>query len=327
MYRAVGQPPVRVAPLRDDARRHPRRVNAVERRSRPYAFDAPRRASVVDAAVAAAARDVLVPPSRSSPPVPAGCIGAAWPPSTPTTPPRSAAIPEGRAKAPASGRPGGGRAILRLGPHDGSDSRSSIPTFRRAPPRGVSLHARPAVRVPPGWGRVTPFVLHRLRAVPPESAVRRRGARSTPPNSTRSRSSAARHHTTSTRTANQTEIGLFWLESSPLGWNRLARLATRRARPWESARLFGLLNVALADGYIGSWRPNTTISSGGRSRRSSSATPTATLTPPAIRTGPAGAHTPDSRPRLRRTASKAARRRRCSSAFFGTDPTPSPRAA
>ena len=57
------------------------------------------------------------------------------------------------------------------------------------------------------------------------------------------------------RTLEQTEIGLFWVESSPLAWNRIARSLAARARLtlWEGARLFGLLNLALADGYIGSW--------------------------------------------------------------------------
>jgi hypothetical protein len=61
--------------------------------------------------------------------------------------------------------------------------------------------------------------------------------------------------TPSTRTADQTEIGLFWIESSPLAWNRLARAIAARKHldPWENARLFGLLNLAMADGYIGSW--------------------------------------------------------------------------
>jgi len=63
---------------------------------------------------------------------------------------------------------------------------------------------------------------------------------------------------------------LFWLESSPLAWNRLARSvsASRGLDLWENARLFGLLNLAMADGYIGSldtkflynfWRPVTAI--------------------------------------------------------------------
>ena len=58
--------------------------------------------------------------------------------------------------------------------------------------------------------------------------------------------------TPSARTADQTEIALFWYESSPLKWNRIARTvsADRGLDLWENARLFGLLNLALADGYI-----------------------------------------------------------------------------
>ena len=61
--------------------------------------------------------------------------------------------------------------------------------------------------------------------------------------------------TPSTRTADQTEIGLFWIESSPLAWNRLARAlsASRGLDLWQNARLYGLLNLAMADGYIASW--------------------------------------------------------------------------
>ena len=76
--------------------------------------------------------------------------------------------------------------------------------------------------------------------------------------------------TPSQRTDEQTEIALFWVESSPLQWNRIARIvsADQGLDEWENARLFGLLNMALADGYIGSfetkylynfWRPVTAI--------------------------------------------------------------------
>ena len=76
--------------------------------------------------------------------------------------------------------------------------------------------------------------------------------------------------TPSVRTDEQTEIAYFWVESSPLAWNRIARTVARSQHVdlWEHARLFGLLNMALADGYIGSfdtkydynfWRPVTAI--------------------------------------------------------------------
>jgi hypothetical protein len=76
--------------------------------------------------------------------------------------------------------------------------------------------------------------------------------------------------TPSRRTPDQTQIALFWLEASPVGWNRIARRVSAAARldRWENARLFALLNLAMADGYIGSfeakyrykfWRPVTAI--------------------------------------------------------------------
>jgi PAP2 superfamily len=76
--------------------------------------------------------------------------------------------------------------------------------------------------------------------------------------------------TPSARTADQTEIALFWYESSPLKWSRIARAVSisKRLDMWENARLLGLLNMALADGYIAMvatknhynyWRPVTAI--------------------------------------------------------------------
>jgi len=59
--------------------------------------------------------------------------------------------------------------------------------------------------------------------------------------------------TPSARTSEQTQIGLFWIESSPLAWNRLARSVSISLGLWENARLFGLLNLSMADGYIASW--------------------------------------------------------------------------
>ena len=61
--------------------------------------------------------------------------------------------------------------------------------------------------------------------------------------------------TPSDRTPEQTEIALFWVESSPLQWNRIARdVAGRKGLDqWRTARLFALENMALADGYVASW--------------------------------------------------------------------------
>jgi hypothetical protein len=59
----------------------------------------------------------------------------------------------------------------------------------------------------------------------------------------------------STRMPEETQIAHFWLESSPLQWNRIARTVSAASglNRWENAQLFALLNMALADGDVGSW--------------------------------------------------------------------------
>ena len=122
----------------------------------------------------------------------------------------------------------------------------------------------------PGWGDVTPFVLKSSSQFP----VR-------PPYAVTSKKYTKDFNevkdlggdgvtTPSDRTTDETEIALFWVESSPLAWNRIARTvsADRGLDMWENARLFGLLNMAMADGYVGTfeikydfnfWRPVTAI--------------------------------------------------------------------
>jgi hypothetical protein len=72
------------------------------------------------------------------------------------------------------------------------------------------------------------------------------------------------------RTAVQAEIALFWMENSPTGWNRVARIRAeqRRLDAIESARLFALLQMGEFDAYTTSleskyyydfWRPVTAV--------------------------------------------------------------------
>lgn len=76
--------------------------------------------------------------------------------------------------------------------------------------------------------------------------------------------------TGSTRTADQTQIAIFWLENVPLSFNRIARtmVAQKKLNAWETARLFALLQIAEADANIGCleskffynyWRPITAV--------------------------------------------------------------------
>ncbi|HEX9652757.1 MAG TPA: chemotaxis protein CheB, partial [bacterium] len=99
----------------------------------------------------------------------------------------------------------------------------------------------------PQWGEVTPFALRssaqfRPGALPAVNSpqaiadleeVKAIGAEKSP-----------------SRTAQQSEIARYWYENSTQGWNRIARavLEARQLDEWENARLFALVNMAMADG-------------------------------------------------------------------------------
>jgi hypothetical protein len=121
------------------------------------------------------------------------------------------------------------------------------------------------------WGMIRPFVLtsaSQFRPVPPLD-----------PKSARARAEIEEVRflggkTSSVRTPEQSEIARYWYESSPQGWNRIARVvaADRGLDEWESARLMALVNFAMADGFIGGfeakyhykyWRPATAIQANG----------------------------------------------------------------
>ena len=253
-------------------------LNAIERRSRPYAFDVHGDAGASpDAAVAAAARNVLVELISQLPLelVPQSCIDAGMESVEADYATALALIPEGKAKAD--------------GIDLGEDAAEAILTQRATDGAvGPFLNFACPVDTDPGeyqctpgtpfiafevWENVTPFALK-------DSSQFRPG----PPYRVKSEKYAADFNevkslggdgigTPSLRTANPTEIALFWWESSPLKWNRIARTVSRDRGLdlWENARLFGLLNLALADGYIAMvdaknhynyWRPVTAIQNG-----------------------------------------------------------------
>jgi hypothetical protein len=250
-------------------------LNAIQRRSRPYAFDARGYSQASpEAAVAAAARYALVP-VISDIPFPPECLQAGIATVKADYAAALAAIPDSSAKTQGIqlGQ-ASAAAIVALRAADGSDTplldfqypQGTLPGEFRFPPGFNFAFA-------PGWGRVTPFVLQHASQF-----------RANPPHQVSSNKYAADYNevkslggdgvaTLTARTDEQTQIGLFWIESSPLGWNRIARnvSASRRLGLWENARLFGLLNLALADGYIGAgeakfhfnfWRPVTAIHNG-----------------------------------------------------------------
>jgi hypothetical protein len=80
--------------------------------------------------------------------------------------------------------------------------------------------------------------------------------------------------TGATRTPEQTEIAQFWYENSGQGWNRIARVVAQAQQldAPQCARLFALLDAAMADGYIAMmeakyhylyWRPVTALRAAG----------------------------------------------------------------
>jgi hypothetical protein len=247
-------------------------LNAIDRRSRPYAFDADvQRRTSADAAVAAASRDVLVA-GLGELPFPPSCVDAGVASVEANYQAALDAIPDGRRKSRgvALGQ-AAAAAVLALRADDGSDTvlqdfgypQGTEPgEYRFTPPFDFAFA--------PAWGEVTPFVLRdsaQFRAPAPYRLTSRRYAADV---SEVQRLGGDDLTTPSARTAEQTEIALFWVESSPLLWNRIARSAAVDVGLdlWQAARLFGLLNMAMADGYIGTfetkyhynfWRPITAI--------------------------------------------------------------------
>jgi len=245
-------------------------LNTIDRRSQPYAYDAEGAAGASpEAAVAAAAHDVLValfpqlPPDIGPTPGPAvDLVEADYADalaSIPDSPAKTQGIAIGQAAA---------AAILALRRADGSDA--TFLDFNYVPgsdPGDFQLIPGFPFAAAPSWGKVTPFVLGSSSQYRPKA-----------PYDLRSKKYAADLNEvkslgridSTTRTAEQRQIALFWVEGAPQGWNRIARTVSARQGLdlWENARLFGLLNLASADAYIADfenkyffefWRPITAI--------------------------------------------------------------------
>jgi hypothetical protein len=126
----------------------------------------------------------------------------------------------------------------------------------------------------PQWGSVPPFVLKDGTQFHPPAPYPINSKRYTQDFNEVKQLGGDGVTTPSARTADQTEIALFWVESSPPMWNRIGRTVSsfQNLGMWENARLFALLNLGLADGFIASfsdkysykyWRPVTAIQLGG----------------------------------------------------------------
>ncbi|HSO66033.1 MAG TPA: vanadium-dependent haloperoxidase, partial [Ornithinibacter sp.] len=225
------------------------------------------------AAVAAAARDTLVATLSEIPaPFPQPCRDAGIASVTADYASALAVNPDGAAKTDgiAVGRQAAA-AILAERAGDGSDTPLVVADYPQGTRPGQwSFTPDRPFAFAPGWGGVRTFGLTgagQFGVAPPLPLTSARYAKDV--NEVKALGGDG-VGTPTRRTAAQTEIARFWVESSPLSWNRLARtLATsHRLDAWGQARLYGLLNVALADGYVASfatkygdlfWRPVTAI--------------------------------------------------------------------
>ncbi len=245
-------------------------VNGIERRFAPYAADLTSSGASLDAAVASAAREVLIAlaPARQDridqeyaaalaavPDGPAedqgltlgqeaarvnlerraddGVVPGPWPPQ------------EGPITEPVyepSGEPG---------------DYDFTPPFD-APPLGP-------IALFPGWGRLTPFGIdvgrHRLKG--PDPLTSSRYARDFDTVKSFGRLDSP------TRTPDQTATAFFWFEPLAI-WNDITRTVIEQQQldPWDAARVLTLMNFALADAGIVCfdakyrfrfWRPYTAI--------------------------------------------------------------------
>jgi hypothetical protein len=258
-------------------------LNAIQRRSAPYVYDAvaPAGASP-EAAIAAAAHAVLASELPHLPaPFFSPCVPGALQLAQSRRDAALAAIPDGQAKSDgiAVGQ-AAAAAILAARSGDGSDT----PFADFAYPQGSEpgewrfTDGIPFAAVP-GWGTVRPFVLARADQFQPKAPYPVSCNTRKPGSFTGSCRLYARDLEEirnlggagpNLRTADETEIAFFWLESSPLAWNRIGRTVSPGFGfdLWDNARLFALLNMGMADGYIASagtkyrykfWRPETAV--------------------------------------------------------------------
>lgn len=233
-------------------------LNAIDRRYEPHTAGLPASPKASpDAAVAAAAREVLV----RLLPEQAALVETAYGQAL-------TKVRDGRAKTAglAIGQ-AAAWATLNRRQTDGADA-ATQPVYVPGSAAGEYQFTAPFDFAGlPGWGRVQPFVIdvreHALDG--PLALTSAQYARDF------AEVKAIGHSGSATRSAEQTEIATFWYEDSPLGWNRIASTLVRQhgLDNWQAARAFALLHFAMADGFIAGfdekykhrfWRPVTAIS-------------------------------------------------------------------
>jgi hypothetical protein len=247
-------------------------LNAIDRRFRPYVYNVqgPTGASR-EAAIASAARNVLMPVIKELPFDPP-CVAAGIASVEADYVAALLAIPNGFAKTQGIelGQ-ASAAAIVALRAGDGSDKPLGDPNYPQGTEPG-EFRFVPGFDFAAGkaWADVTPFVLSQASQFRPGHPYQIRGKKYAADFNEVKAFGGNGVTTPSLRTPDQTQFALFWIEGSVLTWNRIARnvSADRGLDLWENARLFGLLNLAVADAYIAHfdgkyhynfWRPVTAV--------------------------------------------------------------------
>jgi hypothetical protein len=237
-------------------------LNTIDPRYERYALKIPVQADAdADAAVAQAAHDILVALIPSQKQVTDSLLTVSL--ESITSANKDAGIVVGKAAA---------EAMLLKRASDGASTaqipyiQGTIPgAYRSTPPFDMPPY-NGYVAVP-AWGSVTPFGItsgSQFRADPPYTVT--------------SKEYAADYNEilklgckdSKTRTKDQTEIALFWLDNVPLSWNRITRdmVVKYKLDAWDAAHLLSLVEIAEADANIASfdtkfkynfWRPITAI--------------------------------------------------------------------
>jgi hypothetical protein len=231
-------------------------ADAVDRRYRPYAFDAPAAGDVsAEAAVASAAHAVLASLFPDRRPALDDALAASL-----------AELPddERRRAGTALGEAAAARCLeLREG-----DGAAAPERYR--PRTTPGRYVPTTIPVSSEWGRVRPWVLaagDELRPPPPPDPGGADWARDFEEVRSLGRRSG------SARSAGQTETARFWIVTGPAAWNPVVRSleASTPSRLVDRARRFALVAVASADALIAVfdakyahelWRPITAIRNG-----------------------------------------------------------------